>query len=125
MRCSSDTDLDIRSNNWYRPHVDVYHYCRRSRLDDDKDKDYFCSSALGMIQGSEVTNCCVGTPSSKSLVTAAEKLRAEVKTMTLTNKGRHDLLLEEKVLVIGVCLGKLLEGLVLNEHVIRSAARRD
>lgn len=35
----------------------------------------FCSSTVGRIHGSVLTNCCVGTPSSKRRETTAEKLR--------------------------------------------------
>lgn len=56
----------------------VYDASRFYAGDGCGNEDYalvsFCSSTVGMIHGSEETNCWVGTPSSKSLETAAEKL---------------------------------------------------
>lgn len=79
-----------------------------------------------MTQGSEATNCDWGTPSSNSFETTFEKLwPMHQRLVSLQQDKRRNALLEPEVLVLSVCLGVLLELLVLGERVVRSAFRVD
>ena len=79
-----------------------------------------------MIQGSGVTNCSVGTPSSNKRATTFEKL---CKILTSgrgkeEKKGMNNILLEPKLLAISVSLGEFLEWLILYKDVIGTAKRK-
>jgi hypothetical protein len=78
-----------------------------------------CSLMDDKSHGSDVTHWISGTPSSKSLATAAEKLHACAVNDTQTNGDGRDLLLEEQRFISGIRLDVLLERLVLHERVIR------
>jgi hypothetical protein len=54
----------------------IYMQSEEKRKHTRMEKAYAsCSSTVGMTQGSGVTHCWLGTPSSNSFDTAAEKLR--------------------------------------------------
>ena len=72
-----------------------------------------------MIQGSGVTNCSVGTPSSKRRATAEEKLL--LKLDNAQQEQKSDVLLKPEILVLGVVVSILLERLVGGEDVVSAS----
>ena len=85
--------------------------------------DSSCSLMVDKSHASEVTHWFSGTPSSKSLAMAAEKLFACAVNDTQMNGDGRDSLLKEQLFISGIRLDVLLERLVLYERIIRPDSR--